>query len=114
MKIGFLQQNVEVIKLVTTACIILHNIIRVKNPRAHQELMDTYDSEGKLKPGAWRQGVEPEPNDDIFRGVDRRQFGNPGMRWAKQVRDYLSEYFSDPNRGAKDWQWEGVFRYTDF
>ena len=95
-------QSVDNITLVCQACIVLHNMTRVMNPRVHQELMDTYDGEGNLIPGAWRQHNHPRENTIPVRGYR-------GSQWAQEVRDYLRDYFADRNRGAQQWQWEHVF-----
>lgn len=98
-------------KRVVYACVILHNILRDRYPKVHDQLLDRYDENGVLiEAGAWRQDVGDDPDEEereaLYRG------GNYGALDERQQREYLGWYFSDPERGAKDWQWEGVYRYT--
>lgn len=92
----------HIAKLVTTVAVILHNMERIRNPRAQHDLMDTYDESGHLVPGEWRhvqdEGEQVNPPPDHLRGTAA----------GHNVRNYLRDYFNDEDRGAVAWQWDNI------
>lgn len=97
-----MSQSVDNITVIVQACIVLHNLTRVLNPRVHTQLMDYYDDEGVLQPGPWRNEVD-------LADAGRPPLGYRGTNKGHEVREYLKLYLSSQRRGATDWQWEHVF-----
>lgn len=77
---------------VTKACLILHNVMRDRNPQAQNAEMDAPDG----APGAWRDvGVMAE--------VEAEGRGPRMNRAGKETRAYLKHYYCSPV-GAVPWQ----------
>lgn len=80
---------------VVKACLVLHNLIRVRKPRLASGEVDTEDIDGNVIPGEWRrhhQLTACEPTG-----------GNRSSREAKVVRSYLADYFMG-DAGSVPWQ----------
>ena len=90
-------QTPEVIKIVVSACVCLHNLIRMRYANLDRGLMDIEDEEHNVVLGAWRDGLSVEDIDQAFRG------GNVDNVSGKQQREYLSLYFSS-EAGSVPWQ----------
>lgn len=92
-----LEQHPAVLKLIIEACICLHNLMRIRNPNIARQEVDVENEDHVMVEGAWRREVQPEFQDP---GLPRVHNSREGMR----NRDYLINYFNDPNRGAVPWQ----------
>ena len=90
------QMPANVQKLVSTA-IILHNLLRIRNPGQAIAGVDVEEDDGSVVPGAWRQEVDmrevPQP----------RQGANYDTQAARRVRETLRLYFNSSG-GSVEWQ----------
>ena len=81
---------------VVMSCIILHNLMRMRYPQLQNGLVDQYDPQMNLIPGAWRnRGLQEELH----------QIGHLGRpeTAAKLQRTVLKTYYSSA-AGAVPWQ----------
>lgn len=93
----------HIAKLLTTCALILHNYERIRNPRAGHPLVDTFDNNGHLIKGDWRQY---HPEDEEINPPNALEVR--GNKVGEEIHHYLRMYFVDEARGAKPWQWEKV------
>ena len=103
-----LRQDPDNAKMIVTAAVILHNLLRDYNPNLDTDMMDTYTESGQLIPGKWREHhirAEEPPNDNNVDVVGRRNADLRGTMAARNIREYLTAYYSDDDRGAVHWQW---------
>lgn len=90
-----LRQDPETVNSIVMACVVLHNLMRIRYPR---QLPDV-DQEGpdhQVIPGAWRQ------NNELIDAIADIRGGNRDTRAAKAQRQYLTAYFNTV--GAVPWQ----------
>ena len=85
---------------IVLACVILHNLMRIRYPRMQQRAGDRLDNRGRIMRGTWR-------NDDQLVGGQNLPGGNYGAREAKELRNYLRDHFNSP-RGSVPWQYRMV------
>ena len=91
-----MQHEPDTVRLITEACICLHNLMRLRYPVIQNAAMDVEDANHDMIPGAWRADANiPEVNN--VRGNNRDSAA------AKIQRDYLKEYFNSP-AGSVPWQ----------
>ena len=93
--LGRMRQKPKVVCKIIMACICLHNLMRVRYPRANNHLVDREDQLHNVVPGAWRENIPL-----AYLQVD---VGPAIGRQAKEQRLYLSHYFASP-LGAVEWQ----------
>ena len=93
--LGKMKQKPKVVCKVILACICLHNLMRVRYPRANNHLVDREDRLHNVVPGVWRNNI---PLEEL-----EVQGGARVGRHAKEQRVYLSHYFSSPV-GEVEWQ----------
>jgi hypothetical protein len=84
----------ETCRKITTTCVILHNLIRLRYPATH--LMDLEDQNQNVIPGAWR-------NDKVLLDVYHERARNTGTQEGRQIRRYLGHYFTS-KAGSVPWQ----------
>jgi len=65
----------------------LHNLIRLRYPTTHNNLMDLEDKNQDVIPGAWRK-------DRVLLDVYHERARNVGTQGGRQIRKYLSHYFT--------------------
>ena len=86
----------EVVREVTRACCILHNMMRIRYPGLQNAALDLEDEDHKMIPGAWREDAHLE-NLQMIHGP------NIDTLNAKKQRVVLSEYYNSP-AGSVPWQ----------
>ena len=87
------------VRLVVTACVILHNLMRTRYPRMQNRLMDIERPDGVMIPGAWRVGRNLEDcRADGIQAPNR-----DGSRVPKAQRNLLMEWCNSP-AGSVPWQ----------
>ena len=91
-----MNQRSEICRKIITTCVILHNLIRLRYPAAHKNLMDLEDENMNVIPGAWR-------NDKVLLDVYHERARNTGTQEGRQIRRYLVHYFTS-NAGSVPWQ----------
>jgi hypothetical protein len=64
---------------VVTTCVILHNLISLKYPATHNNLMDLEDQNQNVIPGAWRNGK-------VLLDVYHERASNTGTQEGRQIR----------------------------
>ena len=94
-----LQLKPEVVVKVTMAACVMHNLILERHPAAVSDV-DHEDAAHNLVRGAWREDVHPLP------GLQHRGVNHP--RGAKEMRDYLAQYYSS-EAGSVPWQDQMVY-----
>lgn len=94
-----LNQAPDVVQDIVECCIVLHNLLRLRNPEVQNVELDQHDANGNILPGPWRQGVNVG---DGLAGPPAAH--NRDTAAAKQQRQYLQEYFNAVGRGAVAWQ----------
>ena len=90
-----MRHSPQIATLITSACCVLHNIIRDRYPVMQAPMLDREDQQYNLIPGAWRDGYDMQ---DINRNIG----GNTSKKRAKGQRDLLKLYYNDI--GAVPWQ----------
>jgi hypothetical protein len=65
--------------------VILHNLIRLRYPATHNNLMDLEDQNQNVIPGAWR-------NDKVLLDAYHGRASNTGTQEGRQIRRYLGHY----------------------
>ena len=72
-----MQQQPETVKVIVSACLCLHNVMRVRYPGLQKQDIDREGTDHPVIPGAWR-------NDAVLQVVKNVE--------AKAVRVYLKHY----------------------
>ena len=90
-------QTTKVVKIVVTACICLHNLIRMRYANLDRGQMDAEDEDHNIVPGAWRDEVQMGEVQQAVGG------GNIDNVVGKQQREYLRMYFCSA-AGSVPWQ----------
>jgi hypothetical protein len=83
---------------VTTACVDLHNLVRMRRGRPQPGEVDRDDEED----GAWRRERRLEDNDNLA-GARPGSTQAARYREATAARNYLRDYYASP-QGAVHWQ----------
>jgi hypothetical protein len=91
-----LNQSPETVDSIILACVILHNLLRIRYPAISRQAIDHEDEHNQLQPGEWRQGRQMADGDN---GHARNAASTAGVR----QRDYLKHYLNSP-AGSVDWQ----------
>ena len=91
-----MNQRPETCRKIITTCVILHNLIRLRYPATHNNLMDLEDQNQNVIPGAWR-------NDKVLLDVYHERARNTGTQEGRQIRRYLGHYFTS-KAGSVPWQ----------
>lgn len=94
--LGTLNQRPVTCRKIITTCVILHNLIRLRYPAVHSNVMDLEDQNQDLVPGAWR-------NDKVLMDVYHENARNSGTKEGRQIRRYLGHYFAS-KAGSVPWQ----------
>ena len=81
---------------ITMACVLLHNLMRIRYPTMQNPYGDRFDRYGRLIRGGWRDRPQ-------LIGGPNLPGGNYGTRLARLQRDYLRDYFNS-RRGSVPWQ----------
>ena len=79
-----------------TTCLILHNLIRLRYPATHNNLIDLGDQNQNVIPGVWR-------NDKVLLDVYHEKARNTGTQVRSQIRRYLGHFFTS-KAGSVPWQ----------
>ena len=90
-----LQQNPDTVTSIVLACVCLHNMMRIRNPKDMGEV-DHEDDNHNVVPGAWR--IDNPLTDGISNFAN-----NTTTQQAKLQRDYLAAYYNG-EAGSVTWQ----------
>ena len=88
----------DTVRLLVKACVLLHNLMRLRYPVLQNRLVDFERSNGDLVPGAWRDGRNLE--DTIPSQVSGP---NRDFRKAKAQRNLIMQWCNSP-AGSVPWQ----------
>ena len=91
-----MNQRPKTCRKIIATCVILHNLIRLRYPATHNNLMDLEDQNQDVIPGAWR-------NDRVLLDVYHERARNVGTQEGRQIRRYLGHYFTS-KAGSVPWQ----------
>ncbi|KAJ8021186.1 hypothetical protein HOLleu_40981 [Holothuria leucospilota] len=91
-----MQHKPGTVRLIVTACIILHNLMRIRYPRLQNNMIDGEDENHDLVPGAWRQGRN-------MRDVQVVKGPNRDTREGKRLRN-LIKHWCNSKAGSVPWQ----------
>ena len=95
-----LYQSPDVVRSIVECCVVLHNLMRIRNPAIHSAEVDHEDRNYNVIPGIWRQEVDVHNTDNPPPDTGR----NRATQAAKDMRLYLQRYFNDQRRGGVPWQ----------
>ena len=82
-----MNQRPEICRKIITTCVIFHNIIRLRYPATHNNLMDLEVQNQNVIPVAWR-------NDKDLLDVYHEKARNTRTQEGRQIRRYLGHYFT--------------------
>jgi hypothetical protein len=74
-----MNQRPETCRKIITTCVILHNLISLRYPTTHNNLMDLEDQNQNVISGAWR-------NDKVLLDVYHERARNTGTQEGRQIR----------------------------
>lgn len=84
------------VRLIISACICLHNLMRMKYPRLQNNLVDREDDDHNVIPGEWRRGRNMQ-DCVVVQGPNRDN------REGKKIRNLLKHWVNSP-AGSVPWQ----------
>ena len=88
--------HVATVRLITTACVLLHNLMRTRYPVLQNRLVDGVNANGNVQPGEWRQGRNLEDTVDV-------QAPNRASKEGKMQRNLIKHWVNSP-AGSVAWQ----------
>lgn len=91
-----MQHEPETIAIIVEACVILHNLMRMRYPALQNNDIDVENANHQIIPGAWRATANMHDVDSI-KGPNRDSTA------AKKQREYLKLYFNS-EAGSVPWQ----------
>ena len=91
-----MRQTPYTVTSIVIACCCLHNLMRKDNQNPTAVSVDDEDAHHNVIPGSWRADAR------LIDG-ERDNARNTGTKQGKEVRDYLTQYYSSP-AGSVDWQ----------
>ena len=91
-----MQHHPSTIRLIVTACLVLHNLMRTRYPRMQNRLVDHEDRNQILIPGEWRRGRYMD-DCNVVQGPNRNN------REGKKLRNLLKHWINSP-AGSFPWQ----------
>jgi len=77
-----MNQRLKACRKIIATCVILHNLIRLRYPVTHNNLVNLEDQNQDVIPGAWR-------NDKVLLNVYHENARNIGTQEGRQFRRYL-------------------------
>ena len=91
-----MQQEHETVKDIVSACLCMHNMMRMRYPGLQNRDVDREGNDHDIIPGAWR-------NEAVLQDMQNIQGGNRrDTRESKAQRVYLKHYYN--NVGSVAWQ----------
>ena len=91
-----MQHDPETIAIIVEACVILHNLMRMRYPTLQNAAMDAENTNNQIIPGSWRATTS-------MHDVDNMRGPNRDSTAAKKQREYLKLYFNS-TVGSVPWQ----------
>ncbi|XP_795502.2 protein ALP1-like [Strongylocentrotus purpuratus] len=92
-----MQQQPETVKLIVTACMILHNLMRTRYPGMQNQQLDRAENLGRdFVPGAWRSGFDMQDT-QVVSG------NNTSSKEGKKQRN-LIKHWANSEAGSVPWQ----------
>jgi len=92
-----LRQKPETVISIVLACVCLHNLLRLRNPREQNAYVNQEDQQHNVIPGAWRDDFS------LLDAMNNVRGGNRLTKAAKYQREYISAYYNSA-RGSVPWQ----------
>lgn len=89
------QQQPQVVTTISTACLVLHNLMRTRYPGVGRNHIDREDQQHRVIPGAWRDMA-------LLTDLPPIRAAARATAEAKEMREYLEQYFNTV--GAVPWQ----------
>lgn len=91
-----MQHQAATVKTLIKACIVLHNLMRMRYPGLQNQQVDRPEGLNTVYiPGAWREGVNLEDTHVVA--------GNTATRQGKKQRNLLKHWVNSP-AGSVPWQ----------
>lgn len=91
-----MQHDPETIAIIVQACVILHNLMRMRYPALQNTVIDAENANHQIIPGSWRATAN-------MHDVDNMRGPNRDSTAAKKQRGYLKLYFNSA-AGSVPWQ----------
>ena len=91
-----MQHRPSTIRLISTTCLVLHNLMRTRYPRMQNRLLDHEDRNQNMIPGEWRRGRQ-------MRDCQVVQGPNRDNREGKKLRNLLKHWVNS-SAGSVPWQ----------
>ena len=91
-----MNHHAETVRIIVSACVLLHNLMRTRYPVLQNRLVDYQDPQGNMQPGAWRQGRNMDDTMNV-------QAPNRASKAGKKQRNLLRHWCNSP-AGAVPWQ----------
>ena len=94
----------DIVKLLTTATIALHNMLCTKSRDSYSPsgFVDEFTDDGELNEGLWRQNNVPS----TIIPLEPRKRANKAKWDAENIRDNFANYFF--GQGQVTWQWKTI------
>ena len=84
------------VRIIVTACICLHNLMRMRHPALQNNQIDRDDNNHNIIPGAWRQGRNMDDTVNVSGpNIDNRE--------GKRQRNLIMHWCNSPE-GSVPWQ----------
>ena len=90
-----MQQKHDTVTIIVSACLCLHNMMRVRYPGLQNQDLDREGNDHQITLGAWR-------NEAMLQDMRNVHGGNRATNDAKALRVYLKHYYN--NVGSVPWQ----------
>lgn len=84
-----MQHYPSTIRLISSTCLVLHNLMRIRYPRMQNRLLDQEDRNQNMIPGEWRRGRQ-------MRDCQVVQGPNRDNREGKKLRNLLKHWVNSP------------------
>ena len=91
-----MQHNPINVRVIVSACVCLHNLMRMKYGHLHNGCADSEDENHKIIPGSWREA-------GLLETIGKIKRQSIATEAAKQQRKYLTHYFNSP-AASVPWQ----------
>lgn len=91
-----MEHHPENVRTIIKACVLLHNLMRVRYPTMQNRLVDVQQADGGMRAGAWRQGLNLVDTVVV-------QAPNRASREGKLQRNLIKHWCNSP-AGAVAWQ----------
>lgn len=96
-----MQHHPSTVKLIVVACMVLHNMMRIRYPGLQNKQLDRAENQNRqLVLGAWRQGLN-------LTDIQRVTGPNTASKDGKKQRNLIKHWVSSP-AGEVPWQYRMI------